>query len=73
MRGASAFSVGLGPEHREEPIAAVKAVRSGDREIDEQRQASRLGKNTADLGAIGVAEVERSKRSKPQHTTSQAV
>ena len=61
------LGVALWPEEWKKRIPPMKSVRRRDGKIGEQRQAFRLRDDRAELGALGVREVESAERLQPDH------
>ena len=62
------LNVALRPEEWEKRIPPMKTVRRRHAQMREQRQAFRLRHDRAELGALGVREVESAERLQPDHT-----
>ena len=69
-RGAGMLLVQLGPEEREERVAAMEAPRLRDREVREETQALRLREDPRGPSSIGRPQVDSTEEAELDHARS---
>ena len=66
--GPGVLLIALGPEERQEDVAAMKAARPGDREVGKEAQPLGLAQNGGQLIAAGIRKGKGAEQSQLDHT-----